>query len=168
MFEGPILQRIGPSSMDNLLSCEAFPEVAAGFEPTSRDEIYPPYFSPRISNNGSTVLVSVGEDPDNDSGGEQMVAVTGWHPAATARVKPVRGASRLFVDVNPNKGRGHWSFTVQRLNTDGTWSRATSTLRTLGTKETRTINLKAGTYRVVVKAKYGYLGTTSTPVNLSR
>jgi hypothetical protein len=141
---------------------------AAGFEPTSRDEMNATYFRPRISNNGSTVLVSVGEDPANDSGGEQMVAVTGWHPAATARVKPVRGASRLFVDVNPNKGRGHWSFTVQRLNTDGTWSRATSTLRTLGTKETRTINLKAGTYRVVVKAKYGYLGTTSAPVNLSR
>ena len=76
---------------------------AAGFEPTSRNEMW--YYSlPRISNNGSTVLVSVGEGPDG--GGEQMVAVTGWHPAATARVKPVRGGSRLFVDVNPNKGGG--------------------------------------------------------------
>ena len=97
-----------------------------------------------------------------------MVAVTGWHPAATARVKPIVGASRLFVDVNPNKGRGYWSFTVQRLSPDGTWSRATRTLRTPGPKETRTVDLKAGTYRVVVKAKYGYLGTTSTRVNLSR
>jgi hypothetical protein len=141
---------------------------AAGFEPTSRDELRSAYFRPRISSNGSTVLVSVGQDPANDSGGEQMVAVTGWHPAATVRVKPILGASRLFVDVNPNKGRGYWSFTVQRLNPDGTWSRATRTLRTQGTKETRTVNLKAGTYRVVVKAKYGYLGTTSTPVNLSR
>jgi hypothetical protein len=27
MLEGPILQRIEPSSMDNLLSCDAFPKM---------------------------------------------------------------------------------------------------------------------------------------------
>ena len=39
---------------------------------------------------------------------------------------------------------------------------------TQGSKETRTINLPKGTYRVVVKAKYGYAETPSAPVYLKR
>jgi len=37
---------------------------------------------------------------------------------------------------------------------------------TRGDRETRTLNLRKGTYRVKVQAKYGYRGTRSTPVEL--
>ena len=37
---------------------------------------------------------------------------------------------------------------------------------TRGDRETRTLNLRKGTYRVKVQAKYGYRGTTSTAVQL--
>jgi hypothetical protein len=37
-----------------------------------------------------------------------------------------------------------------------------------GSRETRTIDLPAGTYRVRVQPKYGYLGSTSAEVTLVR
>lgn len=138
---------------------------AHGLLPTT-EELWGPY-TPVISSNGSTVLVSVGEDRE-DSGGDQMVAVTGWHPAAIASVRAIGGASKLRVDVDPNKGRGYWRFAVERRGPEGTWRNVGGTYRTQGAKETRTINLPAGTYRVVVKPKYGYLGSTSADVVLSR
>ena len=48
-----------------------------------------------------------------------------------------------------------------------TW-KARKTYRTKGTKETRTINLPKGTYRVVVASKYGYLGDSSAGVKLRK
>lgn len=88
-------------------------------------------------------------------------------PSAVVRVKATSGRSKLSVDVNPNKGSGYWTFQVQRQRPDGSW-KALKTYRTKGSKETRTINLKKGTYQVVVNAKYGHLGTTSAPVYLKK
>lgn len=88
-------------------------------------------------------------------------------PAVSLVVRPVRSASWLYVNVEPNKGSGHWSLRVQRRTADGTW-RAVRTVRSLGRRETRMIPLPAGTYRVVVAAKYGYRSTTSAPVTLAR
>lgn len=137
----------------------------AGYEPTAITEF--DWYYPSISNDGSTVLISTGEDQE-DGGGTQMVAVTGWQPTAVAHVKAVAGGSKVFVDVDPNKGRGFWTFTVDRLNRDGTWSKIGGTKRTVGAKESRVIDLKAGTYRIVVKPKYGYQGSLSDPVLLNR
>ena len=83
------------------------------------------------------------------------------------KVKAVKKKSKLKVDVNPNKGSGYWKFQVQKQRSDGSW-KALKTYKTKGSKETRTINLKKGTYRVVVKPKYGYAGTISTEVSLRR
>jgi hypothetical protein len=83
------------------------------------------------------------------------------------KVKAKSGRSKLFVDVNPNKGSGYWTFQVHKLQADGTW-KAGKTYRTRGSKETRTINLKKGTYRVAVRPKYGHEGTTSLEVRLAR
>lgn len=88
-------------------------------------------------------------------------------PTMVVRAKAIRGGSALRVNVNPNKGRGYWKLQVQRQQSDGTWM-PLKTYRTKGSKETRTINLKRGTYQVVVRAKYGYAEATSSPVYLKR
>ena len=88
-------------------------------------------------------------------------------PSAAVKVRAASGASKLSVDVNPNKGKGHWTFKVQRQNSNGSW-KSLKSYKTHGSRETRTINLPKGTYRVVVRAKYGYAETPSAPVYLKR
>ncbi len=88
-------------------------------------------------------------------------------PRPTVVVRAAMGRSRLWVDVDPNKGRGYWTFQVQKRRTDGSW-RALSTYRTYGTRETRLLNLPKGTYRVWVRPKYGYSGAMSKSVRLIR
>ena len=90
-------------------------------------------------------------------------------PAATVTVKirATKGKSRLYVDVNPNRGRGYWTFQVQRKQGENSWQ-PLKTYRTKGSMETRTLNLKQGTYRVVVNPRYGYLGATSTEAFLRK
>ena len=88
--------------------------------------------------------------------------------SAAVKVKATSGKSKLFVDVNPNAGSGYWTFRVEK------WQQATDTwkplksYRTKGSKETRTVNLPKGWYRVVVFDKYGFTGTTSDLVYLKR
>lgn len=89
-------------------------------------------------------------------------------PAVTVQVKAVTSASKLWVNVNPNKGSGYWTFRVQRKRSDGTWATLSTLYKTSGSTETRTIDLKKGTYRVKVYAKYGYKGATSAKVTLKR
>lgn len=73
--------------------------------------------------------------------------------------------NRLYVDVNPDKGRGFWNIKVQRW-TGKKWV-TKKNYRTQGPQETRTTaKLSNGTYRVVVKPKYGYKGKTSSRVVL--
>lgn len=73
-------------------------------------------------------------------------------PAVLAWAKSKR--SKLKVDVNPNQGKGYWSFEIQRKTATG-WAAGRTVYRTKGTKETRTVNLPKGTYRVKVHPKYG-------------
>lgn len=89
------------------------------------------------------------------------------HPTPTVKVKAVSGRSKLHVDVNPDKGNGYWTFRVQRRAANHSW-RTLKTYRTKGAHETRTVDLEKGTYRVRVKAKYGYQGVTSGAVRLRR
>jgi subtilisin family serine protease len=86
---------------------------------------------------------------------------------ATVKVTAVSGKSKLKVDVNPNKGKGYWAFQVHKQRADGSWQRL-KTYKTRGSKETRTINLPRGTYRVVVNAKYGHAAATSRPAYLKK
>jgi hypothetical protein len=95
--------------------------------------------------------------------GSQVLAAE----SATVRVRAVRARSKLRVNVNPNMGSRAWRFTVQRQRADGTW-RSKGTYRTRRATEVRTINLRRGTYRVVVKPRFGYRGTVSEPVRLRR
>jgi len=75
--------------------------------------------------------------------------------------------SKLKVDIDPNMGRRAWVFQVQRRTDDDAW-RTLRTYRTLGTRETRTINLRKGVYRIHVKARFGYAETYSDSIYLER
>ena len=99
--------------------------------------------------------------------GPGTAPVTAPVPTATVAVKAVRSRSYLFIDVEPNKGSGYWKVRVQRKKPDGSW-KALKSYKTKGSKETRTINLPKGTYRLVVTAKYGFQGSTSPEVYLKR
>jgi hypothetical protein len=89
-------------------------------------------------------------------------------PTARVKVKAVSARSKLKVDVNPNMGSKYWTFQVQRKIADGTW-KALKTYRTYGSAETRTVNLRKGTYRVWVNPKFGHLGAMSpSEVTLKR
>jgi len=88
-------------------------------------------------------------------------------PQARVTLREVSKASKLKVNVNPNKGKGYWRFQLQKKKADGTWQHL-GTYRTRGAKETRAINQKQGTYRVVVLSKYGYRGVTSHQARLRK
>ena len=79
----------------------------------------------------------------------------------------VSKGGKLYVDVNPNRtGKGYYKFRVQKWN-GVTWVNK-KVYKTAGKKETRTINLPKGSYRVVVASKYGLLGNVSDPVKLRK
>jgi hypothetical protein len=119
---------------------------------------------PIISGDGRVLLVRViTPDPERT----EMVAITGWEPTARATVTTNPARSKLIVNVDPDKGSGYWTFRVQAQRTDGSWRTLKRTYRTQGSRETRTIDLPAGTYRVRVQPKSGYLGSTSAEVILA-
>lgn len=97
-----------------------------------------------------------------DSGSELLLPTH-----AQVKVRAASSGSKLRVNVNPNQGARYWRFTVQRERADGTWV-AKKTYRTRGASETRTIDLRRGTYRVWVRPKFGYGGVTSREVVLTR
>lgn len=72
------------------------------------------------------------------------------------------------MNVDPNKGSGYWAFKVQKKSRTGTWTTLPTSYRTEGDVETKTLNLAAGTYRVVVAPKYDHAGATSGAVALSK
>ena len=73
----------------------------------------------------------------------------------TVKIKAVSHRSKLKVDVNPNRGSKFYVFQVQRKNADGSW-KAVKSYETRGATETRTLNLRKGTYRVWVRPGYGF------------
>lgn len=87
-------------------------------------------------------------------------------PRVAVAVAAVSKKSKLYVNVNPDKGPASWMFRVQKRS-GTTWVTKGSYL-TQGPTETRTINLKKGTYRVVVLPRHGYLGNVSRAVYLRK
>jgi hypothetical protein len=120
-----------------------------------------------ISSDGQVVIAHGGVTAEGGCN-TGFLAVTGWQPPVSVAVAANADTSKLVVNVDPDKGSGYWTFRVQRKKTNGSWTTMRTTYRTRGASETRTINLRAGTYRVRVNAKYGYRVTTSTAVTLAR
>ena len=90
-------------------------------------------------------------------------------PVRLPRVKAATNSkqSKLKVDIDPNRGRRAWTFQVQRQRDDESW-RTVGTYRTRGSRETRTINLRKGIYRIHLRAQAGYAETYSDAVWLER
>jgi subtilisin family serine protease len=113
--------------------------------------------------------------------GRYRVVVTAEHGYTSAVSKPVKitvptvqvralaisRATKMYVDVNPDNGKQTWAFRVQKRSRGGHWVTQAS-YRTRGSTGTRTLDLKAGTYRVVVAAGRGLAGAVSGPVRLVR
>lgn len=83
-------------------------------------------------------------------------------PFVSIKVKAKKKASVLYIDVDPNlKKKRYWKLRIQKRTSDGSWVMLRKSYKSAGSKERRTINLKKGTYRVVVLPKYGYQQTIS-------
>jgi hypothetical protein len=85
----------------------------------------------------------------------------------TTRVSSGGKQSTLKVDIDPNMGRKAWVFRVERRADDDSW-KPLKTYKSLGSRETRTINLRKGVYRIHVLARFGYAETYSDTVYLER
>jgi hypothetical protein len=105
-------------------------------------------------------------DPPRDSPRGAAGAAPGGK-SVSVKVSTRRAGRVMHVNVNPNKGRGFWTFRIQKQRADGSW-RDLGLYRTNTRKEVRKVNLPRGTYRVVVRPKYGFAGTTSSSVVLRR
>lgn len=129
----------------------------------------PEWVDMAISGDGRTIFATVAS-PGTLPYGHEVVAVTGWgwKHMARATVSSNRSQTKLVVDVDPNKGSGYWTFTVQRRQESGIWETLPGTYRTQGSKETRTLDLPNGTYRVQVKPKYGFRGYISGDAYVTR
>jgi hypothetical protein len=92
------------------------------------------------------------------------VAITGWEPTARATMTTDPGQTRFLVNVDPDRPSGAWKFRVQAMRTDGSWRTLRRTYRTTGRAELRWVDLPAGTYRIRVIGRSGYLGSISAPV----
>lgn len=99
--------------------------------------------------------------------GATSAAVRLTNPTVRASLTTDAARDMLRVDVDPDRGTGYWTFRVQRQSADG-WTTLATTYRTQGTRETRTIDLGPGRYRVIVAPKYGYLGSASAAASLTR
>jgi hypothetical protein len=107
-------------------------------------------------------------DPRNGYGGATSAPVTLTAPTVAVAASRDRNRDKLLVDVNPNKGSGYWKFRVQQRTSTGSWKTLSTVYRTEGRKETKTVDLRKGTYRVKVASKYNYRGATSKAVTLKR
>lgn len=75
--------------------------------------------------------------------------------------------SVLKVKVAPSrKGSKYYTFRVQKLTKSG-W-KSVKVYRTKGKSETRSVNLRKGTYRVVCKGAGSYKGAVSNSAALRR
>lgn len=116
-----------------------------------------------VSGDGRVVFVSGGPDTS-----EQSFVVTGWgwKPMAVAWVAANRDYTKLTVDIDPDGASRKWAFRVQRQQSDGTWRTLRRTYRAAGARQTRTIDLPEGTYRIKVLPKGKYRGSLSASVDL--
>jgi len=113
-----------------------------------------------------TIALNVFDDKGASASSSQTVAV---QPSAIVKAKAVSRSGKLKVDVDPNqKGSKYWKFNVQKQDRDGSWSTLKKAYKTQGKKETRTINLKKGIYRVIVQPKFGYSSGYSAAVLLRK
>ena len=82
------------------------------------------------------------------------------------KASATNGQSKIRVNVDPNSAASNYKVKVQK-RVDGKW-KTKKIRRTTGTKDTRTINVGAGSYRVKVPAQHGLEKAVSRTVQLIR
>ena len=117
-----------------------------------------------IAAGGAGLLLAAGipataQAVDNYPPGSQAVTCIATRNASSSQIK---------VNVNPNQpGKRYYTFHIEKLR-KGTWVSYTKSKRTKGKKETRTVNVSKGTYRVQCHAKFGFIGATSATVLIKK
>jgi uncharacterized protein YjbI with pentapeptide repeats len=96
----------------------------------------------------------------------QCPVIFGGGPASSVTATADKRDNNLLVNIDPDLGGDAWTFSVEQLAPSGRWE-TVGTYLTDGSRETRTINLPEGTYRIVVPTQNGYQGSTSPPVTLT-
>jgi hypothetical protein len=128
---------------------------------------------PTITGQGDAIDASRVLSPAVDLGAAPAPAAltvepSGPLPAATITIKAISGKGKLSVDVGPSLPKSrNWRFRVDRRDARGSWV-PVRTYRTQGADETRVVNPRAGTYRIVVLDRPGFSGATSDEVLLRR
>jgi hypothetical protein len=85
---------------------------------------------------------------------------------ATVKASAIRNASKIRINVNPNNSSANYKVKVQE-KINGKW-RTKKVVQTKGRADVKTVNMKAGTYRVKVPAQLGLARSFSSPVTLAR
>ena len=87
-------------------------------------------------------------------------------PPAMVAARAVSGGRKLRVDVEPDRAAGSYALTVQRRQ--GARWRTVARTRTRGADDVRTLDLRGGTYRVLIAADGSLSGATSDAVRIRR
>lgn len=87
-------------------------------------------------------------------------------PRLEVHARAVRKASRIRLDVDPDRAHGSYSVQVHQRGR-GRWT-TVRTLRTKSSRDQRVINLPAGRYRIVAPAQLGFLAGRSNTVRLAK
>ena len=53
------------------------------------------------------------------------------------KVKAVSAGNKLFVNVDPDKGKGYWRFKIQKMAKNGKWITYRKTYKTSRSKDLR-------------------------------
>lgn len=81
-------------------------------------------------------------------------------PRIALALKAVKKKSRLRIDIGPDLEQSNYQLRIQRKA--GKKWRPVKRTQTLGPRDRITVNLRRGTYRVVVPAQHGMLGARAT------
>jgi hypothetical protein len=81
-------------------------------------------------------------------------------PSISLALKPVRRKSRLRIDIGPDLEQSNYQLKIQR-RAGKKWRTAKRT-QTLGPRDRIVIDLRRGTYRVIVPPQHEMLGTRAT------
>ena len=82
------------------------------------------------------------------------------------KAKAVQQSSRIRINVNPNSEGANYKMKVQK-KLNGEW-RTKRIVRTKGRADVKTVNVKAGLYRVKVPAQFGLTRAVSDRVQVTR
>lgn len=139
-------------------------------------EDFPVMFNGTVPSPGGDVSVCVtaldqGVGSDQSLGCRQVQVVappappvvtppTAEQPRITLVLKAVKKKSRLRIDVGPDLEQSNYRLRIQRKA--GKKWRPVKLTQTLGPQDRITVNLRRGTYRVIVPAQHGLLGARAT------